>query len=373
MCIFFSFVHNNTGGFMNDSVRYNLFILISTIGRNLIEIFSLVFLYQMGYEIRDILLFLFVMYSMGIVSNSVGIYLASKIGYKYVLIMSGLIFGFSYYYLSVMGHTVFNLVLLAILMSFGNYMYHVMRHYVAMLIPNINVSNVLIWNYVGVMFTSLVGAYITDKLSLFANVVIVIIFSFLSILPLLKIKENSRSDIQFSSLSLGKKKKFFVMEQFKVVFCELQGLFLYLYIESDLIYIGVFQLFIGIASILFLFYFNKISGNRKYFKYFNIILCIVLLLKLNIDNKYFLYFIAFMEGLCLKEFEYFSTLNLYDRGKNNLGGYLMVSEIIFSISKSIIVMFFWLFLNDLYWIMLFCILGIFLCTFFYPKSEMFTK
>jgi len=365
----FYFIHNNIGGFMNDSFRYNLFILISTIGRNLVEVFSLVFLYKMGYDIKSILLFLFVMYSSGIISNSLGLYLASKIGYKYVLIISSLLFGFSYYYLSVMNTTTINLILLGILMSFGNYMYHVVRHYVAMMIKGINVSNILIWNYIGIMFTSLVGAYITDKLSLLTNVIIVIVLSLISLIPIIKIKDHNRVIMKLSKVKLGKKKYFFIMEQFKVIFCELQGLFLYLYIEENLIYIGLFQLFIGIASILFLFYFNKLKGNRKFFKYLNILLCIVLLFKINVGNKYILYVVALMEGLFLKEFEYFSTLNLYDREDNNIYGYLMVVEIIFSVSKSIMVLLFYLFLDSLYWIMIICIVGIFLCSFLYPRRS----
>lgn len=354
---------------MSDSVRYNLFILLSTISRNLIEVFSLVLLYQMGYDVKSILLFLTVMYSSGILSNSLGVYLASKIGYKYVLVISSILFLFSYYYLSIMSPTLINLIFLGIMMSFGNYLYHVIRHYVAMIIEVKNVSNVLIWNYIGIMFTSLIGAYITDNLSLLVNIILVMIISLISLIPLVKIKDDNRGKIELSNIDLKDKKKFFIMEQFKVIFCELQSLFLFLYIEEDLIYIGVFQLFIGIASILFLFYFNKKFKDIKWFKYFNFLLCIVLLLKIHIDNKYILYFIALIEGICLKEYEYFSTLNLYDKGNNNVYGYLMKSEIIFSISKSVIVFLFYLFCDNLYIIMLICIIFIFLSSFVYPKNS----
>lgn len=352
---------------MNNSNKYNLFILISTVARSLIESFSLVFLYKMGYDIKSILMFLFVMYSMGIVSNSIGIYFSNKIGYKYVLIGASLLFGFSYYYLSIMEGTFINLILLGILMSFGNYLYHSVRHYVAMIIKDVNVSNMLIWNYIGIMFTSLIGAYITDNLSLLFNVILVVFLSLISLIPIIKIKDNRNEGFKLFKVKLRDKKYFFVMEQFKVIFCELQGLFLYLYIDRDLVYIGVFQLFVGIASVLFLFYFNKLKKNERWFKYFNILLCIVLLLKINIVNKYILYFVAFFEGLFLKEFEYFSTLNLYDMGSNNVVFYLMKVEIIFSVIKSIIILVFYFFINSLYWMMMVCIVGIFLCSFLYPK------
>ena len=147
----------------------------------------------------------------------------------------------------------------------------------------------------------------------------------------------------------------------------MQGLFLYLYIESNLVIIGKVQVFIGIASILFIFYFNKYKNDIKYFKYFNILLCIDLLLKVNIKNRYLLYLVAFIEGLCFKEYEYYSTLNLYDNNNNNISSYLIKSEIIFCISKSIIILLFYIFRLDLYYIMIICILGIFISSFIYPK------
>jgi len=355
---------------MSDSLRYNIFLLISSISRNLIELFSLVFLYKMGYSIKDILLFLLVMYSIGLISNTLAIYLSSKIGYKFILIISNLIFAFSYYYLSIMSKTTKSLIILAILMSFGNYMYHSIRHLVGMMIKNINISIILISNYIGIMFTSLIGAYITDKFSLSLNVILVIIISIISLIPLIKLKETKKETINLKNVKIPiKKKLYFIAEQFKVIFCELQGLFLYLYIDNNLIYLGIFNLFIGISSIIFLLYLNKIKENTKYYKYFNIILCLILFLKINLKTKNLLYIIALLEGLFLKEFEYFTTKNLYNQESNNTYSYLTYSEIIFILGKSLIMLIFYLFIDNIYLIETICIFGIFICTFLYPIKK----
>ena len=42
---------------MNNIKRYNLFILFSTIARNIVEVFSSVLLYKIGYTFREILLY----------------------------------------------------------------------------------------------------------------------------------------------------------------------------------------------------------------------------------------------------------------------------------------------------------------------------
>ena len=42
--------------------KYNLFIMISTIARNIVEVFSSVLLYKMGYSLKEILLFFTILY-----------------------------------------------------------------------------------------------------------------------------------------------------------------------------------------------------------------------------------------------------------------------------------------------------------------------
>ena len=67
---------------MTNGKRYNLFILISTLARNIVEIFSSVILYEKGYSVKDILLFFAILYGFGIVVNIVSIYLGRIIKQK---------------------------------------------------------------------------------------------------------------------------------------------------------------------------------------------------------------------------------------------------------------------------------------------------
>ena len=117
---------------MTNGKRYNLFILISTLARNIVEIFSSVILYEKGYSVKNILLFFAILYGFGIVVNIVSIYLGRIIKQKNILIISSLIYGYAFYYLSTMSINLTNLIIYSLLLSIGSYTYHSMRHYLAL-------------------------------------------------------------------------------------------------------------------------------------------------------------------------------------------------------------------------------------------------
>ena len=42
---------------MNNNIKYNIFLLLSTLFRNLVEVFNIALLYKLGYSIKNILLY----------------------------------------------------------------------------------------------------------------------------------------------------------------------------------------------------------------------------------------------------------------------------------------------------------------------------
>ena len=64
----------------NNKNRYHVFLFLSSFSRGLIQVFSLVMLYRNGFSLRDIFLFLFITYIMGILVC----YLCTKINKKIV-------------------------------------------------------------------------------------------------------------------------------------------------------------------------------------------------------------------------------------------------------------------------------------------------
>lgn len=353
---------------MTNKKIYNFFLFMSTLTRSLVEVFSVVLLYDKGYTIHDILLFLLVMYLMGIAVN----YFSLIINYKVVLGISILLYGVSYLYLSIMKVHLISLILFALLFAIGNYSYHAIRHYLALkLMTNKNKvikdnNHILFVTYVSTILANILGILLIKKLPIVLVSMVIMVLSVISVVPVFKLKGNHIKNyhINLREVKISKNKVIFsILEQFKVILMELQPLFLYLYVKSSFNYIGIFNIVINFASLLVMMFISRRVSN-KYFKYFNIVLGIVLILKINIKNSFILLGIAFLEGVGIKLYEKFSLDNLYDLNENHINSYLIVEEIIFFVSKSFIMFLFILFIPNIQYILYVCIIGLIVSGFY---------
>ena len=343
---------------MKCNKTYNIFLFLSTLTRNLVNVFSLVLLYKKGYTINNLLFFLFMMYLMGILVN----YFSLKIYYKVVLIISSIIYGISFIYLSFLNKSLISLSILAILLAIGNYSYHTIRHFLALTMFKKGKQDTGVFimiNYLSIIGASLVGMYLIKRLSLTVTSIIVFILSFISIIPILRQPriniDNSRVD---KRVSISKNKIIFnILEQFKVIFMELQPLFLFIYVDKSIYYVGIFNVITNIASLIVIYFISR-KISYKYFKYYTLILSLILILKLNIKRGIILLIIAFLEGVFVKVYEYVSLSNLYDYKDNNVSNYLLFEELIFFGSKTLILLLYLLFNLDIYSIMYINIVGI---------------
>ena len=238
--------------YMSNIKKYNIFI---------IEIFSSVLLYKMGYSIKEIMLFYFILYITAIIINTISLYLINIINYKYILIISSLIYSYAFYYLNNMRNNILSLIIFSILLGLGSYSYHSIRHYLALNViekdNRIHIGSILIFNYIAYILSSYIGAFITNNFGLIYVVIIIFVLSLLSMIPLISIRNIKRKEkINISIKSINKNKiLFFIFEQFKVMFLILQPLYLFLYVKKDIEYIGIFNIVMGIASIIFVYFF----------------------------------------------------------------------------------------------------------------------
>ena len=213
---------------MKPNQRYHFFLFLSTFSRGLIEIFSLVLLHKKGLNINQILIFLLLTYLFAIPS----IIITIKSNKKIILILSNIIYGISFLYLSKISLSKLSIVLLASLISFSNYTYHLIRHYYALNMNN-NPNIIVIITYISLSISSLLGSLLLEHLSPLITSIIVLILSIISILPISKYK-NKPKNIKLKLIKLEKKKLLFsILEQNKIILIELQPLFLYLYIKKS--------------------------------------------------------------------------------------------------------------------------------------------
>lgn len=333
---------------MDNNKKYNLFLLTSTFSRSLVEVFNIALLYKLSYSLKEILLYYTVFMFLSALVNFITINLTNHLKPKYILIFSNAIFCLSYLYLNIMNYTLINLIIFACFSSLSSYSYHLVRHYYAIKFTdktNKEIGSIIIFSYLGIILASYIGTYITESYSLSSNVILIFIFSLISIIPLLSIKENVCYE-KIEKIKIDKNRLlFFILEQSKVLFLVFEPLYLYLYISKDLKYIGIFNIVSLIASIIFVKLIVK-KNIEKYFKYLNSFLIIILLLKLNITNKYLILLIAFFEGLFMKVYEVVSMKNFYQVDEN-IKSYLLISEITFCFSQSLFCLIFYLFIDNI--------------------------
>lgn len=357
---------------MNNNIKYNIFLLISTLSRNLVEVFNIALLYKLKYSIKEIFLYYTIFFLIAIIVNIITIYLTNYIKTKYILIFSNILFCFSYYYLNNMNHNIKNLIIFAIISSFSAYTYHAIRHYYALKHSNNTnkqIGNIAIFSFLGIIISSYLGPYLTEKYNFSITIIIIFILSLISIIPLLLIKDDKVLE-QIIKIKLNKNRKmFFIFEQSKVLFLLIQPLFLYLYISKNLKYIGIFNVVNCIASIIVIYFIVRKFNINKYFKYINILLIIILILKLNIINKYLILIIAFFEGIFIKIYEIASMKNLYQVKKDNIKSYLIKVEIIFCFTRFIFMLISFIFIKDIKTILYILLIFIFISGFYIKENK----
>lgn len=357
---------------MSNIKKYNIFIMLSTIARNIVEVFSSVLLYKMGYTLKEILLFFTILYFIGGIISVIVIYFTKYINAKYILILSSIIFSISFYYMSIMDKTINNLIIFSIIYGVGCYSYHSLRHYFA--IKSIdkdkkkNIGSILIFSNIGLIIAPLLVGYITKKLSLIVLAIIVIILSILAIIPLFRL-DVKESNIPIKYQKIEKNKLlFFILEQAKVINLSLQPLYLYLFINNKIEYVGIFNAIMGVSACIFIYLFVRKIDDNKYFKYLNMLFCLILLLKLNITNKYLILLVGFFEGLGIKMFEIVSAENIYNINRDtNIKGYLILVEVVFCLTRSLLCLIGY-FINDVRIILYLSIGLIFIISFIKRKD-----
>ena len=104
--------------------------------------------------------------------------------------------------------------------------------------------------------------------------------------------------------------------------------------------------------------------NNKYFKYINLLLGFILLIKLNLNKPLVLLLVALGEGIGMKLYEKNSLDNLYNIKNKNIVSYLIIEELIFFITKSILMLIFIIIIRKLKIILYICITGLIASDFF---------
>lgn len=342
---------------MKNLKFYNIYIFISSFTRNIIDIYSVVLLYKNNFSINDIIGIYAITYFIGSFISTISIKLGNSYGFKYILIFSSIITSISFYAIN----NTHNLYIISLLLSLSIFTYHPIRHYygITLLKQKKDIGNMIILTYLATLLSS----YLAIKE---VKIIYLIIITLISIIPTLFIQKETYQKITYPQNIPKKTLNFFVLDQTKIIFLLLQPLYLYI-ISNNISYVGIFNIIITISSIIFIYKIANKKDIEKYYPFINIIFTLILLLKLNINNKTILLIIAFFEGIGVKTNELISTMNLY-KNKTSKLGYLIVSEILFCMVRGTILSIFYIFNINLKLSLYLLLIGIFLLSFQYKKD-----
>ena len=333
---------------MTNLKKYNIFITITTFAKLMIEVFIPLLLYNIGFQLNEILIFYLVQFFTIFLFNIPATYIGQKITFKKLMIISSILFSLTYLYINYMTNNIIKLVILSVLNGLYLSTYWIGRHIYGISIikekeTTDNVSKYMIFGIIGSLPASYIGAYILEKYGYISLSIIILILSFISLFPLFKIKINQKiNKIKIKQIIKNFPKQnyiFLFFDQLKFFTLLLFPLYIYINIKSELKYIALTNVIIGISSILYiLFIAKKMDENKKdYLKPMLLAMFITLLIKLNINSSNIILFIIFIEGISKSALDTIILRNTYSYKANyNNISYILFIEQLYSLFRFII-------------------------------------
>lgn len=355
---------------MSNLKKYNIFVLITSFAKLLVELFIPLLLYDKGFTIKEIILFLIFKYIFCSITIPFGIKIGNKYTYTKLMLISSILFTFTYLYLNILTHHTFALIFLALI--FGVYLmfYWLGRHVYALGIiedkkTTDNVSLYTIFNILGGLPATYIGAKILDIFGFLTLTVIVLILMIISVIPLIKIKDikiKSSNSIKNIIKTFPKQNyAFIIIEQLRYIGSSLFPLYIYLNVKKEFNYLGIINIISGIGSIIYIYFLSKkMDKNKKdYLKISSIFLGIIYLLKININNTKIFLLIMFFEGIMKSALDTIVLRNTYVYGKNyEIPNYIEFIELLNNITRSVFLIIFYILGLNLKIIIIISIIGI---------------
>lgn len=333
---------------MTNLKKYNIFITITTFAKLMIEVFIPLLLYNIGFQLNEILIFYLVQFFTIFLFNIPATYIGQKITFKKLMIISSILFSITYIYINYITKNIIKLIILSILNGLYLSTYWIGRHIYGISIikekeTTDNVSKYMIFGIIGSLPASYIGAYILEKYGYISLSIIILILSFISLFPLFKIKINKKiNKIKIKQIIKNFPKQnyiFLFFDQLKFFTILLFPLYIYINIKSELKYIALTNVIIGISSILYILYIaKKMDENKKdYLKPMLLAMFIILLIKLNINSSNIILFIIFIEGISKSALDTIILRNTYSYKANyNNISYILFIEQLYSLFRFII-------------------------------------
>jgi len=355
---------------MSNLKKYNLFTIITSFTKLLVELFIPLILYEKGFSVKEIILFLIFKYTFCSLMIPITLKMGKKVAFTKIMLTSSLFFSITYIYLNFLNTSIISLIILALIFSIYLIFYWLGRHIFALAIIEDkkitdNVSLYSIFTILGGLPATYIGARILELFGFITLTVVVLVLMIISVIPLMKIKDadiHNENNIKNVSKTFPKVNYIYIiLEQFRYIISTIFPLYIYLNIKKDLSYLGIINVISGLGSIIYIYILSKkMDKNKKdYFKISSLLLSGIYLFKITITNPKIFLIIIFLEGIMKSSLDTIVQRNTYAYGKNyDAPSYISFIELINNIFRTLFLIIFFILDLSLKQIIIFSIVGL---------------
>lgn len=359
---------------MNNKIKTLIFLGLTLFSKALIEPFAIIFLNDKGYSIRLILLYFLIRY----VLSFVILYFYPKIEKKFklinLLLLSNILLCFSFLFLNETTNSILNLIIFSILQTLYTYLYILTKNRYLFTFLSTKQSKsaaklIVIVSSVSVIPTSLIGAFILDIFSMQVLILVAFLISLVALIPLLSIKDKvptlyEKPERILKNLEYHNKILLF-LDQGKLIFISVLPLYIFQEVKSSFEYIGLFNLIIGVTSVVATYFItNKLDKKKDLLAISSMFLTLIIMLKLSINNPYLFLVFALIEGIIFKVHDFSMIRNIFVLGSSHeTFSYNLALEYFYNFAR-IILMILFIAIGNLTIILYICIALIFCESFF---------
>lgn len=357
---------------IKKSVRkFNSYVFFSTVARSLLEVFVGSVLFSRGFQLHEVVLFY-------LLSNFISIFFVFPIT-KLTYYLGGRVVSCIGVFLLIATQILLSNIVLEpwflvlVAATYGLYRrcyWFPRRYYNCAIMPKKNVAKnysfICVFNRLGAIIASYLGALILDYASL--NIMLLLtatlfIASGFFLKDIKEPKENTKPTLKTvwqTFLKFPKNKMaLFCSYELTNVFRELAALYIFVYVKSTFTTVGILDLVSNIAILLFtLLYGRLINKNRNFLILSAALVTLTFIMKVNVGFQILL-LVAFFEGFVLTMSEVSIGKELYTLSqKFDHLSYVTLYELPMVIFRSLVLGFCYFFVSDLK-IMIYIVVGTF--------------
>lgn len=331
---------------MSNRIRFNVFLFVSTFARTLIEVFVSLFLFKSGFSINLILQFYLLENLFALFISYFFVKIGERFNYSIVMCIGIVSFIALQFALNNVVCNELFIVSIALLYSLYRRGYWVARrYYVTGVIPQRNSSGpfsiMLVVSEIASILAGFLGSSLLDGFNVSILTIISSALLFISVIPLLGIKDRTKgTKIELiKNLKKYDKRNYLAFSLYEInnLLAFIFPIFIAIYIKDTYVMAGVINAISSLAMIVFIVVYGKIIKKRNYFVASSLLFVLICFIKL-LSMDYYILILCFIEGF-IKKMQEQSVSKIYFENRRNmdLTHYNLIYQMLEALARAIVV------------------------------------